>query len=68
MVCGIGIPFNETSHLIYAAKATDVETVIINGKIVMENRQLTMVNAEKVMDMAEKAKERLLERLNADIK
>jgi 5-methylthioadenosine/S-adenosylhomocysteine deaminase len=60
--------YNETSHLIYAAKATDVETVIINGKIVMENRQLTMVKAEKVMDMAEKAKERLLERLNTNIK
>lgn len=60
--------YNETSHLIYAAKATDVETVIINGKIVMENRRLTTVNIEKVMDMAEKTKERLLERLNANIK
>jgi len=60
--------YNETSHLIYAAKATDVETVIINGEIVMENRRLTMVNVEKVMDMAEKAKERLLERLNTNIK
>jgi 5-methylthioadenosine/S-adenosylhomocysteine deaminase len=60
--------YNETSHLIYAAKSTDVETVIINGKIVMENRQLTTVNIEKIMDMAEKAKERLLRRLNANIK
>jgi 5-methylthioadenosine/S-adenosylhomocysteine deaminase len=60
--------FNETSHLIYAAKSTDVETVIINGKIVMENGQLTTVDVEKVMDMAEKAKERLLERLKANIK
>jgi 5-methylthioadenosine/S-adenosylhomocysteine deaminase len=60
--------FNETSHLIYAAKSTDVETVIINGKMVMENGQLTTVDVEKVMDMAEKAKERLLERLKANIK
>ena len=60
--------YNETSHLIYAAKATDVETVIINGEIVMENRRLTTLNVEKVMDMAEKAKERLLERLNVNIK
>ena len=60
--------YNETSHLIYAAKSTDVETVIINGKIVMENRRLTHLNVEKVMDMAEKAKERLLERLKANIK
>lgn len=60
--------YNETSHLIYAAKATDVETVIINGEIVMENRRLATLNVEKVMDMAEKAKERLLERLNVNIK
>jgi 5-methylthioadenosine/S-adenosylhomocysteine deaminase len=60
--------YNGTSHLIYAAKSTDVETVIINGKIVMENRRLTHLNVEKVMDMAEKAKERLLERLKANIK
>jgi 5-methylthioadenosine/S-adenosylhomocysteine deaminase len=60
--------YNETSHLIYAAKSTDVETVIINGEIVMENGRLTNLNVEKVMDMAEKAKEGLLERLNANIK
>lgn len=60
--------YSETSHLIYAAKSTDVETVVINGRIVMENRQLTTVNVERVMDMAEKAKERLLERLNANVK
>jgi 5-methylthioadenosine/S-adenosylhomocysteine deaminase len=60
--------YNETSHLIYAAKSTDVETVVINGKIVMENSQLTTVNVERVMDMAEKAKERLLERLCVNVK
>jgi len=60
--------YNETSHLIYAAKSTDVETVIINGEIVMENGRLTNLNVEKVMDMAEKAKEGLLERLKANIK
>ncbi|HDN05516.1 MAG TPA: N-ethylammeline chlorohydrolase, partial [Candidatus Bathyarchaeota archaeon] len=56
--------YNETSHLVYAAKASDVETVIINGKIVMENRQLKTVNVEKVLEMSEKSKNTLLERLN----
>jgi len=61
--------YNEISHLVYAAKSADVNTVIINGKIVMENRQLTTtLNIEKIMEMAEKAKTSLLERLARNIK
>ena len=60
--------YNEVSHLVYAAKSADVETVIINGKIVMENRKLTTLNIEKVMKAAEKAKNRLLERIKSKIK
>ncbi len=59
---------NEVSHLVYAAKATDVETVIVNGKIVVENRRLTTVNCEEVMEVAEKAKTRLLERVKHNVK
>jgi 5-methylthioadenosine/S-adenosylhomocysteine deaminase len=57
--------YNEVSHLVYATKSTDVETVIINGKIVMENKGLTTLNVNKVMKIVEKAKNRLLERLKA---
>jgi 5-methylthioadenosine/S-adenosylhomocysteine deaminase len=57
--------YNEVSHLVYATKSADVETVIINGKIVMENRSLTTLNVNKVMKMVEKAKNRFLERLKA---
>jgi len=60
--------YTEVSHLVYAAKASDVETVIINGKIVMENRKLTTVNTEKVMGMVEKAKNNLLSKLNTNVK
>ena len=55
--------YNEASHLIYAAKASDVDTVIINGQIVMENRKLKTLKIDKVIEMAEKAKNSLLERL-----
>jgi 5-methylthioadenosine/S-adenosylhomocysteine deaminase len=58
----------EASHLVYAANASDVEMVIINGRIVMENRKLTMLNIGKVMDMVEKAKNNLLSKLNANVK
>ncbi|MEM0008265.1 MAG: amidohydrolase [Candidatus Bathyarchaeia archaeon] len=57
--------YNEFSHLVYATKSADVETVIINGKIVMENRRPTTLNVEKIMKMVEKAKNRLLEKLQA---
>jgi 5-methylthioadenosine/S-adenosylhomocysteine deaminase len=60
--------YSEASHLVYAAKASDVETVIINGRIVMENGKLTMLNIEKVMDMVEKAKNNLLSKLNTNVK
>jgi 5-methylthioadenosine/S-adenosylhomocysteine deaminase len=59
---------NETSHLVYAAKGSDVDTVIINGKIVMESRKLTTVDVEKVMEAAEKARNALLEKLDANVK
>jgi len=60
--------YSEISHLVYAAKASDVETVVINGKVVMENRELTTVNVEKVMSMAEKTKNSLLDKIDAKIK
>jgi hypothetical protein len=37
-----------------------VDTVIVNGKIVMENRKLSNLDVEKVMRIAEKAKTNLL--------
>ncbi|MGQ9460675.1 MAG: amidohydrolase family protein [Candidatus Bathyarchaeaceae archaeon] len=55
--------FNEISNLVYAAMASDVDTVLINGKIVMENRKVTTVDVHKVLEMAEKTKESLLARL-----
>ena len=60
--------YNEASHLVYATKSADVETVIINGKIVMENRKLTTLNIDKVMEVAEKTKESLLERRARNVK
>jgi 5-methylthioadenosine/S-adenosylhomocysteine deaminase len=55
--------YNEASHLVYATKASDVETVIINGKIIMENRKLVTLDIEKVMKNIEKTKNNLLNKL-----
>lgn len=55
--------FNEVSHLVYSARAADVDTVLVKGKIVMENRRITTVNVEKILDLAEATKQKLLTRL-----
>lgn len=53
----------EYSHLVYAASGADVDTVIINGKVVMENRKLLTINEQNVMqkvrDIATKVKKSL---------
>ncbi len=49
-------------------KTADVETVIINGKIVMENRKLTTLNTEAVIERAKRTRSRLAEKLAANVK
>jgi 5-methylthioadenosine/S-adenosylhomocysteine deaminase len=56
--------YNERSHLVYAAEAADVDTVIINGNLVMENREITTVDVNKIMNRAREGKKRLLARLH----
>ena len=46
--------YNPISHLVYAASGSDVTATIINGRIVMENRQLHSLDVEKVMDDVER--------------
>jgi 5-methylthioadenosine/S-adenosylhomocysteine deaminase len=41
--------YSEYSHLVYAMSGADVDTVIINGKVVMENRRLLTIDEEEVM-------------------
>lgn len=48
------------SHLVYAASGNDVDTVIIDGQILMEKRQMLTLDEEKVMAEAEKAASRLV--------
>jgi 5-methylthioadenosine/S-adenosylhomocysteine deaminase len=42
--------YHPESHLVYAAKGSDVDSVIINGKIVMENRKLKFMDIENIME------------------
>ena len=43
-------PWNDTvADLVYSGQGSDVKTTIINGQIVMENRQFTTLDKEKIM-------------------
>ncbi|MGA3108204.1 MAG: amidohydrolase [Candidatus Bathyarchaeia archaeon] len=59
--------FNPVSHLVYAAEGSDVETTIIDGKIIMENRIVKTLNEEKIIRDANEHASKLLERAEIDI-
>jgi 5-methylthioadenosine/S-adenosylhomocysteine deaminase len=52
------------ANLVYSAQAADIDTVIINGKIVMENRQLLTMNEKAVLQKAQEHTNALLARSN----
>ncbi|HJZ68501.1 MAG TPA: amidohydrolase [Blastocatellia bacterium] len=53
------------SQLVYATKASDVETVIINGRVVMENRRVTTIDERSVRTKATEYRDRIRKSLNS---
>jgi 5-methylthioadenosine/S-adenosylhomocysteine deaminase len=51
------------SHLVFAANGSCVDTTIVDGKIVMEDRRLTTVDEQKVLREANDAFRRVLDRM-----
>jgi cytosine/adenosine deaminase-related metal-dependent hydrolase len=60
-------PLNPVSHLVYAANGSDVETVIIDGKIVMKDRVVKTIDEEKVIRQATERGAKLLVRAGLEI-
>ena len=40
---------NPVTHIVYSAKASDVNTVIIDGKLIMKNRNVITMNEEEIL-------------------
>ncbi|HLM23694.1 MAG TPA: amidohydrolase [Pyrinomonadaceae bacterium] len=57
--------YNVYSDLVYATKASDVETVIINGHIVMRNRRLLTLNETAVKNDARAFRDRIIKSLGS---
>ncbi|HXC68847.1 MAG TPA: amidohydrolase [Pyrinomonadaceae bacterium] len=55
--------YNLYSDLVYATKASDVETVIINGRLVMRNRRLLTLNEAAVKNDARSFRDKIIKSL-----
>lgn len=53
---------DQISSLAYSVQGSDVDTVIVDGKILMENRIIKTLDVEKIKYMAEKHAKDLIER------
>ena len=59
-------PVNDLfSQLVHCAKAADVQTVIIDGRVLMRDRELQMIDEEKVLEEAQAANRNLRTRLDS---
>jgi 5-methylthioadenosine/S-adenosylhomocysteine deaminase len=57
--------FDVPSHLVYSAKGSDVRTTIVDGKILMDDYRVLVLDEQKVIEEAQKAAEELVARVNA---
>jgi 5-methylthioadenosine/S-adenosylhomocysteine deaminase len=55
--------YHEYSHLVYAASGADVDTVMINGRLVMKNRRLLTIDEQEVMAQVRQIARRVRESL-----
>src|SRR5438128_1221565 len=57
--------YNIYSDLVYATKAADVRTVIVEGRVVMRDRRLLTLNEETIKADARRYRERIIRSLGA---
>lgn len=57
---------NPLAALIYCMSASDVDTVLCNGKVLMQNRQLLTLDREKIKNEVQSRMQRLSQRVPGD--
>jgi 5-methylthioadenosine/S-adenosylhomocysteine deaminase len=55
--------YNIYSNLVYATKASDVRTVIVEGRVIMRDRRLLTLNEETIKADARRFRQRIIESL-----
>ena len=56
--------YNVYSDLVYATKASDVETVVINGRIVMRNKRLLTLKETTIKSDARAFRDKIIKSLS----
>ena len=57
---------NVAPNIVYSARGDEVETVIVDGKVLMENRRVLTMNEEHVIEEAQKAAEEVTSKAAED--
>jgi 5-methylthioadenosine/S-adenosylhomocysteine deaminase len=57
--------YDPISHLVYATKGDDVETTIVNGKVLMRNRRVETLDAAVVLADANRFAARIRDAVQA---
>ncbi len=57
-----------TPKILYSAQGSDVITSIVDGKLVMKDRELLTLNEKAILDRAERASSRLIEAAGASVR
>ena len=65
---GLTPPVNPVSNLVYSGNGLSVDTTIVNGKVLMSNKQLLTLNEEEVKSKARTHIVDLLERADTEIR
>jgi 5-methylthioadenosine/S-adenosylhomocysteine deaminase len=58
---------NIAPNIVYSANGSEVETVIIDGQLIMDNRKILTVDEEKVVKQAQEAANTLAKRATEDV-
>jgi len=56
--------YNEYSHIVYAVNGADVDTVLINGKVIMKNRTLLTIDEHEIIEMVKETSQKIRGKLN----
>lgn len=59
--------YNEVSSLVYCARESNVETVVVDGKVIMEDRRMVNINEEETLNEAEGAARELAPAFNISL-
>jgi 5-methylthioadenosine/S-adenosylhomocysteine deaminase len=56
-------PHNLTAGLVYSARASDVDTVMVDGRVILRERRLLTIDKERVLTEVASTMERLAQRV-----